>query len=712
MHGAGRSDIDAKPPNTGRDVECARPEPRRFRAVALIHVRDARRTLEACLANLVAQGLEAYVVDNGSTDGSRAIASSWVGRGVLRVDDVPWPGFYDKVALLERKEEVARRLDADWFLDVSSDEILLPPGGFSNVREALQAAEGGGFDAVRVEVYCFVPTVEEPDHDHPRFLETMACYYPYRPDGVPRRSVWKYRQGEIGLAASGGRQVSFEGVRTFPHDLVSRRYVILSRGHAVEKYCGRKHAIGDLGRGWHDWSDDLLPERIVLPRRDEVRPVGADGRLDPQSPASRHLFVRSAHPARRAVADGKSIGLFVLGMHRSGTSALTGCLMGLGARLGRPLLPAVPGDNERGYYELEPVMQLHDRLLSEFGATPFDLSSLPDGWTADAATARAAGEARQIVDAAFAGAELWALKDPRLCHLLPLWDPVLADFGVESRFVLVLRSPWSVARSLAKRGVPFEQAVSAWLAHTESAERLTRGRRRVVVRYEDLMARPVAELERVGRQLEVEWPSAPGAEKPRLEGFLDARLRSHSEGPAPREAGKALAAALESFFRAIAEGDAGPAKTADVDEAARSCHQVLADLGWREAGPAPEGEAYRVEWLEAAAPGRAERGKPFEVVASWRNVGRWPLSRHRLAVSYHWYEAASRERPVSFEGVRTPVGRTLPPGAREELILSVLAPEAEGRYQLEFDLVREDIAWFSWKGVAGPASLVDVTTSL
>ena len=41
----------------------------------------------------------------------------------------------------------------------------------------------------------------------------------------------------------------------------------------------------------------------------------------------------------------------VLGMHRSGTSAITRGLQALNVNLGEQLLPAVPNDNDKGFFE-------------------------------------------------------------------------------------------------------------------------------------------------------------------------------------------------------------------------------------------------------------------------------------------------------------------------------------------------------------------------
>ena len=55
--------------------------------------------------------------------------------------------------------------------------------------------------------------------------------------------------------------------------------------------------------------------------------------------------------------------LFVVGMHRSGTSALCAALEACGATFGGELLGAMPGVNDEGFWEDEAVVALNERLL-------------------------------------------------------------------------------------------------------------------------------------------------------------------------------------------------------------------------------------------------------------------------------------------------------------------------------------------------------------
>lgn len=184
------------------------------------------------------------------------------------------------------------------------------------------------------------------------------------------------------------------------------------------------------------------------------------------------------------------IGLLVVGMHRSGTSAVAGSLAQLGLPLGRHLL-AAGDDNPKGYFEHEDAVRIDDALLDALDRRWDDPRALPADWM----QAPAANDARQAISALlareFSGMPLFALKDPRVCRVLPLWKDALRTAGIEPRVLLVVRHPSEVAASLRKRN-GFSPALSLvlWLEHMLAAERDSRDCARSVIAYDDLVASP------------------------------------------------------------------------------------------------------------------------------------------------------------------------------------------------------------------------------
>ncbi len=248
--------------------------------------------------------------------------------------------------------------------------------------------------------------------------------------------------------------------------------------------------------------------------------------------------------------------LLVLGMHRSGTSALARVLNLLGADLGPSLLPA-NADNPAGYWEPKEIVALHDELLAALGSSWRNPRPLPEGWPARPEVAPFRARLAAILARDFAEAPLAGFKDPRLCRLVPLWRDLFAESGRAAAFVLTCRHPDEVAASLnARDGMPHAAGRLLWLEHALAAERDTRGARRAFVTYERLLAGPRAETERLAAALDLR---APAAAMQAVESSLDPMLR-HQRG-----AGAALPALLAGVLQAWERAAAGEETDAEFD---------------------------------------------------------------------------------------------------------------------------------------------------
>src|SRR6185436_10921166 len=93
------------------------------RVVAIIAAYNEERFIGGCLEHLFANGVEAYLCDNESTDRTVEIATSYLGRGLRGIETLPRDGTYRWRQILARKERRAAELEADWFLDLDPDEI-------------------------------------------------------------------------------------------------------------------------------------------------------------------------------------------------------------------------------------------------------------------------------------------------------------------------------------------------------------------------------------------------------------------------------------------------------------------------------------------------------------------------------------------------------------------------------------------------------------
>ena len=288
------------------------------------------------------------------------------------------------------------------------------------------------------------------------------------------------------------------------------------------------------------------------------------------------------------------VALLVLGMHRSGTSALTRVLNLLGVALGDDLMPPGP-DNPLGFWEHQGIVSVHEALLGALGRRWDDPRPMPEGWLESAAAHEAGAAIAAIVQRDFAGVPLWAVKDPRLCRLMPLWRRVLADLGIEPRILLVSRHPREVAGSLQRRdGLPVVIGELLWARYLLDAVRDSAGCRRGMVAYDDVLADWRAAIDRIDGALGLALgvpATGPGADA--VDVFLRPQLRHHHADSVAFEAPlQALAAVAEG---ALGEGDVVDAEsrfTSDIAPAAAlvdayagllAQHRVQADMVRREA---------------------------------------------------------------------------------------------------------------------------------
>ena len=220
--------------------------------------------------------------------------------------------------------------------------------------------------------------------------------------------------------------------------------------------------------------------------------------------------------------------LLVLGMHRSGTSALTRVLGLCGAALPRHSGGAYHESNPLGHWEPPRLVDAHDRFLTEAGTAWDAILDYPKSlFTTDlAATCRT--RLAEIVRSEYGDAPLFVLKDPRLSRLLPLWRPVFDTLAATPCAVIMVRNPLEVASSLQRRDRWDEyRALLVWLRYLLSAERDTRHMARCFIRYEDLMSDWRAVVTTISTQLDIVLPNHSLVAAGEIDRFLRPELRHH-----------------------------------------------------------------------------------------------------------------------------------------------------------------------------------------
>lgn len=157
--------------------------------------------------------------------------------------------------------------------------------------------------------------------------------------------------------------------------------------------------------------------------------------------------------------------IFVVGMHRSGTSCLTGIMQGFGVELGEVDIESPY--NKLGNREHPRIMQLNEALLYDNGGSwrqPVSVRVWSDAQIR---------ERDSIIDALSKNGRstgLWGCKDPRTLFTLPFWTA-----KVQPQLIGIFRHPVCVARSLAHRdGIPLDEGIMLWTIYNRRLLKMCR----------------------------------------------------------------------------------------------------------------------------------------------------------------------------------------------------------------------------------------------
>ncbi|WP_158601829.1 methyltransferase domain-containing protein [Pararobbsia silviterrae] len=268
--------------------------------------------------------------------------------------------------------------------------------------------------------------------------------------------------------------------------------------------------------------------------------------------------------------------IVILGMHRSGTSAITRAMATLGADFGDNLMPAVGGNNEKGFFEDVDVNRLNIELMNALGIEwhsirDFDLERLPPA-VLDGFQIRALTLLRGKING-----RIFALKDPRIARLMAFWKPVFDRVGVPVSYVIAVRNPMSVVQSLAKRdGFTEELSYLLWLAHVVPALIATRDVSRVLVDYDTLLDAPGPELERMAREMGLALDARHV--QTFSEEFLEGGLRHTRFQPQDLDLVRVSPPAVAQLFQALDRACRGASESDALVSAVERGRALLRDL--------------------------------------------------------------------------------------------------------------------------------------
>jgi hypothetical protein len=220
----------------------------------------------------------------------------------------------------------------------------------------------------------------------------------------------------------------------------------------------------------------------------------------------------------------------VLGVARSGTSAISGGLNALGINFGNQLL-AGDSRNPKGFFEDTDILYNTNRgLLYHLDYSPLmDLNILDEKTSENTDVINQYKKyATNILKSRLKEAETFAFKAPCTLTLMSFWHDVFERANVNDKYVITVRHPLASAHSFHKWvRYDVEVGVLLWMRHLIHAINHTAGKKRVVVCYELMLEDARIQLQRIHQQLEVRLPFDTHSVNEYAEHFIDKNLRHH-----------------------------------------------------------------------------------------------------------------------------------------------------------------------------------------
>jgi GT2 family glycosyltransferase len=221
--------------------------------------------------------------------------------------------------------------------------------------------------------------------------------------------------------------------------------------------------------------------------------------------------------------------VFVLGMHRSGTSTVARLLNMMGCYFGpEGIALEVADDNQKGFWERKDVKEINDYVLKENGANWFNTSSFDINAISDSSREHFLKRAKSILNGMDAYRP-WMVKDPRFCLTFSLWRTILE----RPVCVQVFRNPYEVALSLKSRNnFPILFSLALWQRYQKEALQSSIGLPNILLDYNKLLSSPVEVTRTLFEELkrqQLRGINMPAEDE--ITSFIDKELH-HQQAPA------------------------------------------------------------------------------------------------------------------------------------------------------------------------------------
>ncbi len=203
--------------------------------------------------------------------------------------------------------------------------------------------------------------------------------------------------------------------------------------------------------------------------------------------------------------------IFVIGMPRTGTSALTKGLSTLNISLGS-YSPIGNVFNEKGYWEDQEVQALNEDMLKSLSTWKNSSRSILPITEEETHFLYDQGfitRASQLLSKKFSDSKFLGIKEVHTALLLPFWKRVLKESDIAVSFVIALRNPISTVASIAAfTKHPSEQSCWKffwiWISFLLASIKNSEGHQRILVDYDSLLKDPSIQVKRIATEFQLQ----------------------------------------------------------------------------------------------------------------------------------------------------------------------------------------------------------------
>ena len=199
--------------------------------------------------------------------------------------------------------------------------------------------------------------------------------------------------------------------------------------------------------------------------------------------------------------------IVILGMQRSGTSAVAGSLARLGVYWGSDddLFPK-DANNSEGYFEQRSLTKFCHKCLAFYQMQASSVQPLPAKWKVYPQGALLERELGALIRNSFKDQAIWGFKQPLACLLAPIFQSVIDDLGLKPQYVVCVRNPleiqaseaaWAYGSGVRQMAPLGTRAVGAWLNYTLGALRAVQHSPNTVVPFTKFVDDPDSYLRRI-----------------------------------------------------------------------------------------------------------------------------------------------------------------------------------------------------------------------